>query len=387
MPCCTCHCSPCTCNTTEIRVPAPQVQVLHMGGTDPNCCPIKGWYEALEVTSLTVPAAGSSGTIAVCDATQYPVGTCVMLMDASGNRRVVKVTGWNNDRDAIYVLSYANAAAIGSATLSGNINSYPLALCPVETTDAGVLCDRDYMVTAEAFVQPTAITSSGGTVKIVFDKPQTLQLGMSIYVVGAGYMQVSVPPSGTFIECGTEFYVYNLGTSGNAGAGTTIAAGAAAYPDHVPAVVADPDPVGEALVACFSAGHLDTTGAIDETYPGAITFTTAWPADLHIMWKVGHPTGETGDYHAHWQLKLAATRTNNYASADNRKSDATGDADLSGYMASSNWGSAMVPNVAAGTWVAWIEKYVQTGAGSISLDTWRINVIAHRKTLTIVPPP
>jgi hypothetical protein len=94
------------------------------------------------------------------------------------------------------------------------------------------------MVTAEAFVMPTAITSGGGTVKLVFDKPQTLQLGMSIYVLGAGFMEVSVPPSGTFVECGTEFYVYNLGAAGNISAGVTVPSGAAAYPDPVPSASA-----------------------------------------------------------------------------------------------------------------------------------------------------
>jgi hypothetical protein len=383
MSCCRCHCSPCSCNVTEVRAPAPEARVYHFN--DGNCCPIKGWYETLGVSSWTPPAAGASTIIAVCDATQYPVGTCVKVSDGT-NTAVLKVTGWNMAKDAIYVLGYDNAENTGG-TLSGLINSFPLAICPVETQEGGVVCDRDFMVTAEAFVQPTAITSGGGTVKIVFDVPQTLQLGMTIYVVGAGYMEVSVPPSGTFVACGTEFYAYNLGTTGNAAPGETIPSGKAAYPDHVPAVVVDPDPVGEALVACFSDGALATPGSINETYPGAVTFTTAWPADLHIMWKVGHPIGETGDYHAHWQLKLAATRTNNYASSDNLKSDPTGDADMSGYMASSHWGSTTVPNVAAGTWVAWMEKYIQSGAGTISLDTWRINVIAHRKTLTVVPPP
>lgn len=281
-----CNCQPRTHNTTEVRVPAPQVNVLHMGATDPNCCPIKGWYETLEVTSLTLPAAGVATGVAVCDATQYPVGTCVMFMDGAGNRRVLKVMSWSNDRDTIYVLAYDNAAALGSATLSGNINSYPLALCPVETTDTGVSCDRDYMVTAEAFVQPTAITSSGGTVKIVFDKPQTLRLGMSIYVVGAGYMQVSVPPSGTFIECGTEFYVYNAGTFGNAGAGTTIAAGAAAYPDPVPAT-APAEGSEEAAALVLAHGSTGTHRVI--TTPGTdadltITLTGVTTDDLIEVW-------------------------------------------------------------------------------------------------------
>ena len=381
MSCCNCNCSPCSCHTTETRVPAPQVQVLHMGS--PRCCQIQGWYEKLAVSSWPPPANGESVLIAVCDATQYPVGTCVKISDGA-NTRVLRVTGRDASCKAIFAKAYNNAENVGG-TLSGVINSFPLAVCPVEISDEPV-CDRDWMMTAEAFVMPTALSDEGGSVKIVFDVPQTLQLGMTIYVDGAGYMEIAEPPDGPFIGCGTEFYAYNLGTTGNAEPGDTVPAGKAAYPDHVPAVVVDPDPVGEALVACFSDGESDTPGAIDETYPGAVTFTTAWPADLHIMWKVGHPTGETGDYHAHWQLKLAATRTNNYASSDNLKSDPTGDADMSGYMSSSHWGSTTVPNVAAGTWVAWMEKYSQSGAGSISLDTWRINVIAHRKTLTVVPP-
>ena len=232
MSCCNCHCSPCTCNVTEVRVPAPEARIYHFN--DGNCCPIKGWYETLNVASWTPPAAGATTMIAVCDATQYPVGTCVKVSDGT-NSNVMKVTGWNSVKDAIYVLGYNNAENVGG-TMSGLINSFPLAVCPVETESEGVVCDRDYMVTAEAFVMPTAITSGGGTVKLVFDKPQTLQVGMSIYVAGAGYMQIEVPPTGTFVACGTEFYAYNLGTSGNAGAGTTIAAGAAAYPDAPPAV-------------------------------------------------------------------------------------------------------------------------------------------------------
>jgi hypothetical protein len=234
MSCCRCHCSPCSCNVTEVRTPAPEARVYHFN--DGTCCPIKGWYETLNLASWTPPASGASTIIAVCDATQYPVGTCVKVSDGS-NTAVLKVTGWNKDKDAIYVLGYDNAENTGG-TLSGLINSFPLAICPVETQEGGVVCDRDYMVTAEAFVQPTAITSGGGTVKIVFDRPQTLQLGMSIYVVGAGYMEVSVPPSGTFVACGTEFYVYNLGAASNTGAGVTVPSGAAAYPDPVPSASA-----------------------------------------------------------------------------------------------------------------------------------------------------
>jgi hypothetical protein len=193
MPCCNCHCSPCTCHTTEIRVPAPEARVYLMPG-DGDCCPLKGWFETLGVTTWTPPAADETTQIAVCDATKYPVGICVKISDGT-NTAVLKVTGWNKDRNAIYALGYNNAENVGG-TMSGNINSFPLALCPLETQEGGTVCDRDYMVTAEAFVMPTAITSGGGTVKLVFDKPQTLQLGMSIYVLGAGFMEVSVPPSG-----------------------------------------------------------------------------------------------------------------------------------------------------------------------------------------------
>ena len=281
MSCCRCHCSPCSCNVTEVRTPAPEARFYHFN--DGNCCPIKGWYETLGVSSWTPPAAGASTIIAVCDATQYPVGTCVKVSDGT-NTAVLKVTGWNNDKDAIYVLAYDNAENTGG-TLSGLINSFPLAICPVETQEGGVVCDRDYMVTAEAFVQPTAITSGGGTVKIVFDKPQTLQYGMSIYVVGAGYVEVSTPPGGTFIACGTEFYVYNSGTFGNAGAGTTIASGAAAYPQVPPALDANAEETTVGLVLAHgSTGTHRAVAAAGTDADLTVTLTGVKTDDLIEIW-------------------------------------------------------------------------------------------------------
>lgn len=226
MNCNPCNCNPCSGPVDERHLVAPQVQVRSFN--EANGCPIKGWYETLGVPSWTPPAAGATTALAVCDATQYPVGTCVLVSDGT-NKRVLKVVGWNNDKDVIYILGYNNAETFGG-TMSGVINSFPLAICPVETQTGGVVCNRDWMKTSEAFVVPTAQTSGGGTVNIVFDKPQTLQNGMSIYVVGAGYMTITVPPDGPFVECGTSFYAFNSGSAGNTAAGTTIMAGAAAYP-------------------------------------------------------------------------------------------------------------------------------------------------------------
>lgn len=282
MSCCNCHCSPCTCNITEVRTPAPEARVYHF--KEDGCCPIKGWYETLNVASWTPPAAGATTLIAVCDATQYPVGTCVKVSDGA-NSNVMKVTGWNKEKDAIYVLGYNNAENVGG-TMSGLINSFPLAVCPVETESEGVVCDRDYMVTAEAFVMPTAITSGGGTVKLVFDTPQTLQLGMSIYVAGAGYMEVSVPPGGTFVACGTEFYAYNSGTFGNAGAGTTIASGAAAYPDTPPAIdptTTEPDAVAMVLAHGSSGTFRSVSGAGNDA-DLVVTLTGVKTNDLVEIW-------------------------------------------------------------------------------------------------------
>lgn len=295
MPCCTCHCSPCTCHTTEIRVPAPEARVYLMPG-DGDCCPLKGWFETLGVTTWTPPAADETTQIAVCDATKYPIGICVKVSDGT-NTAVLKVTGWNKDKNAIYALGYNNAENVGG-TMSGNINSFPLAICPLETQEGGTVCDRDYMVTAEAFVQPTAITSGGGTVKLVFDTPQTLQYGMSIYVVGAGYMEISTPPSGEFVACGTDFYVYNLGSEGNAGVGTTIPSGAAAYPDTPPAVgsaeTADATPVS------YVTGMTDTYRSITSAGSDGdltITLTGLQTDDLVEVWgemNIASPRMELG---------------------------------------------------------------------------------------------
>ena len=293
MSCCNCHCSPCTCKVTEVRVPAPEARIYHFNNG--NCCPIKGWYETLEVASWTPPAAGASTLIAVCDATQYPVGTCVKVSDGTRSA-VLKVTGWNKDKDAIYVLAYDNAENTGG-TLSGVINSFPLAICPVETQEGGVVCDRDYMVTAEAFVQPTAITSGGGTVKLVFDKPQTLQVGMTIYVAGAGYMQIEVPPGGTFIACGTEFYAYNLGTDGNAGAGTTIASGAAAYPDAPPASASGSSDAGTLNYVHGVSGTYRVITAAGSDADLTITLTGVGTDDLVEIWgeaNIGSPRMQLG---------------------------------------------------------------------------------------------
>jgi hypothetical protein len=257
MSCPRCHCASCNCNVTEIRAPAPEARIYHFDSSARGDAAARG-YETLGVTSWTPPGPGESTVIAVADATRYPVGTCVKVSDGT-HSAVMRVTGWNADRDAIYVLGYNNAENTGG-TMSGGLNIFSLAICPVETEAGGVVCDRDFMVTAEAFVMPAAITSGGGTVKVVFDAPQTLQAGMSLVIVGAGYMEVSVPPSGVFVACGTDFYCYNSGTVGNAGAGTNIPAGAAAYP-QVPLAGTSATPAAQTLLLAF--GQSATVRAIE----------------------------------------------------------------------------------------------------------------------------
>lgn len=280
MNCNPCNCNPCSAPIDERHLVAPQVQVRTFN--EANGCPIKGWYETLGVPSWTPPAAGATTALAVCDATQYPVGTCVLVSDGT-SKRVLKVVGWNNDKNAIYVLGYNNAEAAGG-TMSGVINSFPLALCPIETQTGGVVCDRDWMKTSEAFVIPTAQSSGGGTVMLTFDKPQTLQLGMTIYVVGAGYMEIGAPPGGTFIECGTEFYAYNLGSTNNGGAGTVIQAGAAAYPDSVPANTAADTTTSDIVFAHGSTGTHRVLTAPGTDSDLTVTLTGVKADDLVEVW-------------------------------------------------------------------------------------------------------
>lgn len=295
MPCYNCSCSPCACHTEEIRATAPEARIYHFAQ---ECgCPIKGWYETLEAPTWTPPATGASVVIPVCDATQYLIGGCVLLTDGA-NGQVLKVTGWSNDRLSIYAVGFDNAYNSG-VTLRGVINAAPLALCPGETDSDGTVCDRDWMKTAEAFVMPTASTSGGGTVRLVFDAPQTLQVGMTIYVVGAGYMQLEVPPSGTFVECGTEFYAYNLGTYGNAGAGTNVPAGKAAYPDTPPAVepAAEDSTVGTVNYAYGLTGTYRLITAAGSDGDLLVTLTGVTTDDLVEVWgelNVASPRMELG---------------------------------------------------------------------------------------------
>jgi len=226
--------SGCGCNngstpqgpTPDPRSCGPEVRVYKFLGDD-RCAGISSWFENLTQTTFNPPEYGEQATLPVKDPCKYPPGTCVVVFDEQGNQRVLKVASILDK--AISVYSYQNAFEIGG-NLSGRIYVAPVAVCPLAIGNDAPECDRDYMVTSESFVAPIALPD-GGSVKIVFDKPQTLAVGMTVFITGAGRYEITTPPSGPFVSCSTEFYAYNNGAAGNAVPGAVISAGKAAWPE------------------------------------------------------------------------------------------------------------------------------------------------------------
>lgn len=215
-----CNCSStCNCNTPVAQIP-PSVTVIREATPTASGCPIKGWYETLSVTSFVPQDFGETQVITVCDAYQYLPGTCIVLIDTAGNMQVQRVTG-RASATSLTLTAYSNADSDESTNLSGVIYAAPLAQCPVETA-AAATCQLKNLVTADAFIMPLADED----VEVTFTESVTLAVGQTIFITGAGYMQVAEPPVGDFEPCSDTFYLTNLGTGGNEASGTNVAAGA-----------------------------------------------------------------------------------------------------------------------------------------------------------------
>lgn len=372
----------CNCGCTNPTAVVPPINKLIYVTPDPgNGCALKQPYETLAALSFVPQAVAATQNLKVCAASNYVIGSCVLLIDAARHTQVQRVTG-HSGTDTLILTAYANDYSDTTTTLAAPIYAQPLGICPPDTTSVEE-CFRLNARTDAAFVMPASVDDEGSAVAVTFTESVSLPLGAEVFIEGAGWMEVAEPPVGDFEECTDTHYFLNLGTVGNETPGQTVAGDAYAIIGRAP-VDETFEPTSGDIIDSFTAGEIGTPNL---TYPGSLSFNLAWTANLHIRWRVGHPTDDAlvdaGGTHAHWRIKLANTQVNDYTSTTNAKSDASNDADMSGWMASSNWGDVVVEDVAAGAWVAWIEKYQQSGSDTFVLDTWRINITAHRKQASV----
>ena len=360
----------CPCTQPTAVVP-PLVKLIRAGTTPTSSCAMGQPYETLSITTFVPQAVAATQTVAVCSAASYLIGTCVLLVDSSGNTQVQRVTG-HVGTDTLTLTAYTNDYSDTTTTLTGVIYMQPVGICPPDTTSV-TECFRTYAETLDAFVMP----AEDGTVEVTFTEAVSFPYGAEVYIDGAGWMMVDNPPTGGFVACSESHYMTNLGTVGNATPGATITGGAYVTIDRAP--VDTFTPTSGEVVKVFSDGEYHAS-SIDHSDPGFLEFTIPWAADLDIRWRVGHPVTPTNnDGHSHWELTLDSVPTVAVVAISN----VWNDADLSGYEAASNWGNVVVSNKAAGTYKAAIRFLSLSGDAIPLLDTWYIQVIAHRKQTSV----
>lgn len=217
----------CPCTQPPAVVP-PLVKIIRAGTTPTSGCAMGQPYETLSITSFVPQAVAATQTVAVCSAASYLIGTCVLLVDSSGNTQVQRVTG-HVGTDTLTLTAYTNAYSDTETNLTGVIYMQPLGICPPDTTSV-TECFRTYAETLDAFVMP----AEDGTVEVTFTEAVSFPYGAEVYLEGAGSMMVDNPPTGGFVACSESHYFTNLGTVGNATPGAMITGGAYVTIDRAP---------------------------------------------------------------------------------------------------------------------------------------------------------
>ena len=124
----------CPCTQPTAVVP-PLVKLIRAGTTPTSGCAMGQPYETLSITTFVPQAVAATQTVAVCSAASYLIGTCVLLVDSSGNTQVQRVTG-HVGTDTLTLTAYTNAYSDTETNLTGVIymhSRYPTvrhAICP-----------------------------------------------------------------------------------------------------------------------------------------------------------------------------------------------------------------------------------------------------------------
>ena len=355
-------CDPCAPATNCHRpLPMPVVVVPGANPALAGCTSPKA-YETLP--SFTIPAVDASAPLKVCDPTQWPIGLCVFLSAGEG-QAILRVTAQDLTAKTITLQNYGadGNATPGSVFPSGSVMT-AIGPCPANAAET---CARAGWEVGEAFVVPAV----GVDVEVVIEPCITAVEGQKIFFSTGGWFTLQSIDETTDTGSVCTFRQHTLLPGVTAGV-STVVAGSYVIADE-PQVAEEFSPTSGDLVEFFTDGEIDVTSSVDLDSPGSLTFVTQWPADVEILWKVGqNGAAAIGNAHGHWGIKLDTVT----------KSDASNDADMSGYMASSNWGRVVVEDVAAGSHTAGIFRSAAT-SDIPDLDVWRIQVFAHRKQASV----
>ena len=265
----------CPCTQPTAVVP-PLVKLIRAGTTPTSSCAMGQPYETLSITTFVPQAVAATQTVAVCSAASYLIGTCVLLVDSSGNTQVQRVTG-HVGTDTLTLTAYTNDYSDTTTTLTGVIYMQPVGICPPDTT-SDTECFRTYAETLDAFVMP----AEDGTVEVTFTEAVSFPYGAEVFIEGAGWMMVDNPPTGGFVACSESHYMTNIGTDGNEDPGETITGGAYVFIGQAPA---EPTTAGGSAILSEDLG-IGTMNSHDGVNPSPSASTSGlvvpWAAHVHV---------------------------------------------------------------------------------------------------------
>lgn len=265
----------CPCTQPTAVVP-PLVKLIRAGTTPTSGCAMGQPYETLSITSFVPQAVAATQTVAVCSAASYLIGTCVLLVDSSGNTQVQRVTG-HVGTDTLTLTAYTNDYSDTETTLTGVIYMQPVGICPPDTTSV-TECFRTYAETLDAFVMPAV----DGTVEVTFTEAVSFPYGAEVYIEGAGWMMVDNPPTGEFVACSESHYMTNLGTVGNETPGETVTGGAHVFLGREPVALFTPTSGTISMVQTSHSVTVGTMGTGGSNSNNSSPFVLPWAAAVNI---------------------------------------------------------------------------------------------------------
>lgn len=269
----------CGCTNPTAVVP-PIVKFVRESAEAGNGCALKQPFETLASLSFVPQAVAAMQSLKVCAASNYIIGTCVLLIDAAGNTQVQRVTG-HSGTDTLILTAYANDYSDTTTTLTAPIYAQPLGICPPDTT-SGEECFRLNARTDAAFVMPASVDDEGSAVAVTFTESVSLPLGAEVFIEGAGWMEVAEPPVGDFEECTATHYFLNLGTEGNETPGQTVAGDAYAIIGQAPVTTYNPTSGTISMVQTSHSVTVGSMGSGGTNSSNSSPFVLPWAAAVNI---------------------------------------------------------------------------------------------------------
>lgn len=274
----------CGCTNPTAVVP-PIVKFVRESAETGNGCALKQPFETLAALSFVPQAVAATQSLKVCAASNYIIGTCVLLIDAAGNTQVQRVTG-HSGTDTLILTAYANDYSDTVTTLAAPIYAQPLGICPPDTTSVEE-CFRLNARTDAAFVMPASVDDEGSAVAVTFTESVSLPLGAEVFIEGAGWMEVAEPPEGDFEECTDTHYFLNLGTEGNETPGQTVAGDAYAIIGTAPVTTYQPTSGTISMVQSNSSVPIGSLAGAGTYSNASADFVLPWTANLMISCMAG----------------------------------------------------------------------------------------------------